>query len=49
MRLKLTYVTGRVILLDCDEYAIFKRKLWYKRKYNESVWSLSNILKIEEV
>ena len=46
MKLKLTYVTGRSEVLECDEYEIFKKNLWYKKGFNESLWPLANILKI---
>lgn len=49
MKLKLTYITGRSVVLECDEYEVFKRTLWYKKGFDESLWSLANILKIEEV
>ena len=49
MRLKLTYIKGHSYVIECDKYEVFKKKLWYKKGFDERLWDLKNILKIEEV
>lgn len=49
MRLKLTYVTGRIVEVECDEYEVLKTTFGIRKGFYESSWALANILKIEEV
>ena len=49
MKLKLTYIKGHSYVIECDSYKVYKKKLWYKKGFEERLWDLKNILKIEEV
>ena len=31
MKLKLTYIKGMSYVIECDNYKVYKKKLWYKK------------------